>query len=428
MSSDYHQDRISNYIKNFPFPSLHEKQSFVLNEIDVAFASGYNHIIVEAPTGFGKNPVGIATALTLGSSYILTSTKNLQTQYARDFSFVRVAKGKNNFRCEVKDDFIKNRTFRCKPCGGSIGLQSGCYHTSVDYGPCMSDDDFNCKYKTMFKDYQVIGKGTKEERVLLAEGHYRSAYSEWSHLDNLMEDVVRDWRPCQYFHQLNIAIAAAHSVLNYAIFLGLVNKKLPSRELLILDETHMLETEIVKFREIAISRRKWRKYIPNLRIDNHGYDIDGWVHFLDKLRDMMLDIKIPVENKELLIEAKEDIEKLELTIDSISLSPDNWIVSEIKLEGLEVVKVELKPLDVSPFCKSVFTKCNKSLMMSATILDTDTFCRGIGLDHEDVKVIRIGSDFPLKNRPIYPLDVAYLNSYVTDCITPICKMSVILLP
>ena len=54
----------------------------------------------------------------------------------------------------------------------------------------MSDDDFNCKYKTMVKDYQVIGKGTKEERVLLAEGHYRSAYSEWSHLDNLMEDVI----------------------------------------------------------------------------------------------------------------------------------------------------------------------------------------------------------------------------------------------
>jgi superfamily II DNA or RNA helicase len=67
---------------------LREKQSFVLNEIDAAFASGYNHIIVEAPTGFGKSPVGIATALTLGSSYILTSTENLQTQYARDFSFV----------------------------------------------------------------------------------------------------------------------------------------------------------------------------------------------------------------------------------------------------------------------------------------------------------------------------------------------------
>jgi ATP-dependent DNA helicase DinG len=170
-----------------------------------------------------------------------------------------------------------------------------------------------------------------------------------------------------------------------------------------------LETEIVRFREIAISRRKWRKYIPDLKIDNHGYEVEGWVGFLDKLRDMMLDVNIPVENKELLIEAEQDIEKLEFTIDSISLNPDNWIVSEIKLEGHEVVKVELKPLDVSPYCKSVFTKCNKSLMMSATILDSDTFCRGIGLEPDDVKVIRVGSDFPLQNRPIYPLNVAYLN-------------------
>jgi ATP-dependent DNA helicase DinG len=60
-----------------------------------------------------------------------------------------------------------------------------------------------------------------------------------------------------YFHQLNVALAAAHSVLNYAIFLGLANKKLPSRELLIFDEAYLLETEVVRFREIAISRKKW---------------------------------------------------------------------------------------------------------------------------------------------------------------------------
>jgi Rad3-related DNA helicase len=98
---------ISNYIKNFPFATLRERQGNVLSEIDSAFASGYRRIILEAPTGFGKSPVAISTALTLGSSYICTSTKDLQTQYARDFPFVRVAKGKNNFACEVKDDFIR---------------------------------------------------------------------------------------------------------------------------------------------------------------------------------------------------------------------------------------------------------------------------------------------------------------------------------
>ena len=77
-----------------------------------AFNSDYKYIILEAPTGFGKSPVAIAVAMTLGSSYICTSTKDLQTQYSRDFPYLKVAKGKNNFPCLVKEDFIKNGTYQ----------------------------------------------------------------------------------------------------------------------------------------------------------------------------------------------------------------------------------------------------------------------------------------------------------------------------
>ena len=69
------------FMKNFPFQVLREKQSYVLNEIATGFASSYKYILLEAPTGFGKSPVAIATALTLGTSYICTSTKDLQNQY-----------------------------------------------------------------------------------------------------------------------------------------------------------------------------------------------------------------------------------------------------------------------------------------------------------------------------------------------------------
>ena len=103
---------------------------------------------------------------------------------------------------------------------------------------------------------------------------------------------------------------------------------------------------------------------------------------------------------------------MEHTIDNISKHPDNWIVSEITPEqGSEdkVIKVELKPLDVSPYCSGIFKKCNKSLLMSATILDKDAFCASVGLTPADVKFIQVDSDFPLENRPIYPLGVAQLN-------------------
>jgi Rad3-related DNA helicase len=289
-----------------------------------------------------------------------------------------------------------------------------CRHTKADHGPCISNESFKhggCKYRTFQKDYKIINKGTKEEDILIdhvAQNNYQNEHSQWVHIKNLREKQ-RVWRPCEYFHQRNIALASSHSILNYSIFLSLsLTGNLPSRELLILDEAHLLETQIVEFTGISISKKEWRKYIPDLKIEDHGYDVKGWTDFLCNLKDMMINANIL--NEELLIEASQDIDKLELTINSIVSNPRNWIVSEITKEGQEVIKVELKPLDVSPYCKDVFRKCNKTLMMSATILDINAFCTSLGLAPEEVKFIQVPSDFPLQNRPIIPLNVAHLNS------------------
>jgi ATP-dependent DNA helicase DinG len=250
-------------IKNFPFTSQRNNQASAINEICNAFNSGYKYIILEAPTGFGKSPVAIAVALTLGSSYICTSTKDLQTQYARDFPHIKVAKGKNNFACLVKEDFIRNGIYRCGSCASSDVNE--CYHTTVEYGPCMTNESFRdsgCKYRTFTKDYLIDKKGTKEEQVFIdnnAKRHYQKEYSQWLPIQTLKEQ--KEWRPCQYFDQLNMALTSSHSIFNYSIFLALLphKKSLPERDLLVLDEGHLLETEIVKFRGLTISKRRWRR-------------------------------------------------------------------------------------------------------------------------------------------------------------------------
>jgi ATP-dependent DNA helicase DinG len=115
---------------------------------------------------------------------------------------------------------------------------------------------------------------------------------------------------------------------------------------------------------------------------------------------------------ELAVDAIRDTERLSRTINNILSNQKNWIVSDIKKENYEVVKVELKPLDISAYCKSVFEKCSKTLIMSATILSHRAFCRSVGLsggEEDQVKFIRVQSDFPIEQRPIYPLNIAYLN-------------------
>jgi len=465
---------IADFLKNFPFSTKRDRQAHVLNEISAGFASDYKYILLEAPTGFGKSPVAIAIALTLGSSYICTSTKDLQTQYSRDFPYLKVAKGMSNFPCLVKEDFINNRTFRCGVCVSDDVNE--CYHTTVEYGPCMSNESFKdsgCKYRTFSKDYKISNKGTTIENVFIdydTTNYYQKEYSQWLHLENLREQQ-RAWRPCEYFDQLNAALRSSHSIFNYSNFLALLpNKKvLPPRKLLVLDEGHLLETEIVKYRGISISKKRWKRYIPNLKMIDYGYDdIEKWIDFLIELETNMLGLignsqmveslsisrrvkynwinnmtsKLKSKNKkrmvgaseifesdeqiaekydeniskrsssigeELAVEAIRDTEKLTRAINNILSNTKNWIVSEIRKENYEIVRIELKPLDPSSYCKEIFEKCTKTLIMSATILDSIEFCRNVGLTYDDVKFIQVDSDFPLQNRPIYPMSIAYLN-------------------
>jgi ATP-dependent DNA helicase DinG len=421
--------------------------------------------------------------MTLGSSYICTSTKDLQTQYSRDFPYLKAAKGKNNFACLVKEDFIKNDTYKCGICISDNVNE--CHHTTVEYGPCMTNESFKdsgCKYRSFLKDYKISNKGTKDEQVFIDSNnkyYYQKEYSQWLHLRNLKEK--NPWKPCEYFNQLNMALTSSHSIFNYSIFLALLpsKKSLPERDLLVLDEGHLLETEIVKFRGLTISKRRWRRYIYDLKITDYGYDdIENWIDFLVEVETKMLTLtgnnslaeSLSIERKvkynywkgkvsskednkknnnkrkkkivsasdlfdsdeeiaqkyaddesisrksasnigdELAVDALRDTERLTRTINNILANQKNWIVSEIKKENYEVVKVELKPLDISPYCKAVFEKCSKTLIMSATILNHKAFCRSVGLSGEDkVKFIQIPSDFPLEHRPIYPLNITYLN-------------------
>jgi ATP-dependent DNA helicase DinG len=480
---------ITKLISNFPFPHRRDSQTNVLNEICEAFNSDYKYILLEAPTGFGKSPVAVAVALTMGTSYICTSTKDLQTQYSRDFPFVKIAKGMNNFPCLIKEDLIKNNIYKCGICSPSsyTGRNAYCSHTTVDYGPCLTRKSEiareGCIYKSSISAYEVTDRGTKNEQILMnsqTKETYQYQYSKWLQDKNLKESR-KGWIPCGYYDQLNIARNASHSIFNYSMFLALLSneKKIIRRDLLILDEGHLLEAEILNLTDLILSKKKWQKYLPGFFIIDCNDDIKTWIDFLIQLEAKMLALLGDVQKiKELFVfrrqkynwkssnilkikrslntritdyfiaeglrdvatnnntcdavelgeledaiveylgreisnntidQALLDTEKLTQTINAILSNQKNWIVSDIKKEYDEVIKVELKPLDISPYCKDVFDRCSKTLVMSATILNSKAFCRNVGLDVADVKYIRVKSDFPVQNRPIYPLNIAYLN-------------------
>jgi Rad3-related DNA helicase len=302
-----------------------------------------------------------------------------------------------------------------------MGLAESC-----DYGPCVKDDGYDCLYKTRLMDYKVEAEGTRQELVKLdpfAEEKYANKLKSSSKLVDL------DWRPCHYFHQKWIGLRSSHTVYNYRYFLSDVfyAGSAQKRNLLVLDEAHQLESQVGDFRSFTIHRNSLRSLkiqMPEKKVD----EIETWIEFcsvlrerysafIDKANDIIersnQNTSIEPYTEKNIIDALERESNIAAVIEDIQKKKDNWIVSNIQRDQdtNQLVKVTLMPLEVSGYFEPILDKGSIALFMSATILSKDYLCRTAGLDPEKVKFVRIEeSDFPIENRPIHLMNVAWLNA------------------
>ncbi|HYF98991.1 MAG TPA: helicase C-terminal domain-containing protein [Candidatus Saccharimonadales bacterium] len=408
--------------------TIRPKQAKVLEELDQALKSNYKFIFLEAPTGFGKSAVAVTLARFLGSSHICTSTKDLQTQYNRDFPYLSEVKGRNNFSCIVKED---------------MGISESC-----EYGPCLKDDDYDCIYKTRMSDYDVKAEGTIYENIDINKFALKKYYDKAKEHSQL---IKIEWKPCLYYHQKWISLKSSHTIYNYKYFLSdlYYSSGVNKRKLLILDEAHTLESEISSFKNIIFSKEALGRFFPKISMpDNKQTDVETWINFCTTLRDQFTryvekaanilgaggsgrkssssnsnssaningknngDQDIFVSEKN-LIDALNYEKNLSSFLDDLKLHKDNWLVTNITKNEIDntISRIKLEPLIVSNYFQDIFDKGETSLLMSATILSKENLCKAVGLKSDDVKFIRIeNSDFPIKNRPIYLMNVAWLNA------------------
>ncbi len=171
--------------------------------------------------------------------------------------------------------------------------------------------------------------------------------------------------------------------------------------------------------------------MPDSNID----DIETWLDLCVKLKERLFEFteraqgiiersnqKVSLEpyTEKNLIDALELDKNLAGVIDDMKANKDNWIVSGVQRDTAnQLQKVTLTPLDVSSYFNTILDKGSISLLMSATILSKDHLCKTTGLDPEKVKFLRIeDSDFPVKNRPIHLMNVAWLSAKTMNLSMP----------
>lgn len=208
------------------------------------------------------------------------------------------------------------------------------------------------------------------------------------------------YHDCPYYVQLARGLAAQVSVHNYAYWLPSANyqKRFTDLNLLVLDECHLLEDQLRKFVQVELS--SWSLKSVGLSLPDYGNDIGRWRVWADESASMFrAEANEAYDFDKLTKPQVVEIQRVRAIHDKLdTLSrrlEDDWLVEHIGQSHV------FRPVWVTQFGHQyVFRHAEKILMMSATILDAEHFCAGLGIPAKEAAFFRLPSTFPKRQRPI----------------------------
>lgn len=361
---------------HFPFPTIRDAQKLAMAAIVKAKEEGKKFVIIEAPTGIGKSGIAMA-AMSWGKTwsapgfepggYILTPQKILAQQYMNDFAHMGLLelRGKANYHCDTFDTDCDSGALLNDSSDGGDNRQT-----------CP-----NCPYKIAKKAF-----------------------------------IRNPIRTCNNAYFLNETQYAG---------------QLPKCNVLVLDEGHNTEAALLGFADTTITKNRMKEIgLGALPVYKPGENVKclDWLNntflpacstYMSTLENDIADLKYQDKREEALkvIKKLDNYDKYVCRVNRFVNTNDlgNWLVytSEPtdyeKRQGQEP-ELLIKPLTATLVAEEIlFRKAKMIIIMSATILDTVTVMRNLGIKNEEAVVLQLDSEFPLQNRPIYYKPVGKMN-------------------
>lgn len=345
----------------FPLKEARRSQELVIREIDKAYRTGTRTVILEAPVGSGKSAIGVTFARAFGSSHTITPRKSLQDQYYADFSDDLVLmKGRSSYPCTINSGPGTIRQVLLDISKGQV--QAPVYGApNCATAPCRSDPEIwrDCKNNRGGCPYSVAIEVAQKSDIIV--------------------------------HNL-------HSFIFQTAF----TERFDKREIMIIDEVHEVEGML---REFLVKKITVGEIVPDSDMPTGEFSSDVWMTYL--LQDKFVPEVNALERSRKIKEPEYET-GAESYIRRVTelLSGDGKYVptKKINFQGRKEISTtfEFTPVSLGSAAEdSLLSYGERQLLMSGTIYDKDVFCRTLGLDPKTVHFIRIGSTFPLKNRPIY---------------------------
>jgi len=390
-----------------PFKNPRPAQVRALTFIAKAWEDGYDTVVLDLPTGVGKSGVAIGASRLSAQiprngenmdegSWLLTTQKTLQAQYAREFpDFISSVSSKSNYPCVSYE--------------GKESCEKGYRWEKKTHG------------KTLAEYLSTVKKTPQTQHIhdmchrLMAQGHDTSPCAQ---------DGI-----CPYKTAWLNWLGSDIGVTNLAFFLNLVRAKSLNRSLLIVDEAHTVEEELVNFLSMDISEKFLKNDLkmtaPVLRnlAEMRDFVKDSMLPRMKKLRQSLeaesMTMAMQGQNTSLVDRRFRQIDSsLRKAVSFISdKNPDDWVFCSDK-DGNQAAR----PLHTGRVgADMLLTQGKRHLFMSGTILDVDQFCQTVGLERSRVKYYSEDSPFDAEKRVVVVRDCGSMGRKGFDSAWPKAK-------
>ncbi|MFC6873920.1 ATP-dependent DNA helicase [Halobellus marinus] len=343
--------------ESFPAPEFRGAQEQALADIRDAFAAGNEVVLVRAPTGSGKSLLARAIAGAAATKEETTPAEATDAYYttpqvsqlddvAADplLDDLNVIRGKSNYTC----------------------ILNGETDTPVDRAPCVRQSGFDCSVR----------------------------------------------HRCPYFSDRAIASNRRIAAMTLAYFMQTAGSDVfRKRDVVVIDEAHGLAEWAEMYATVELTPRTvpvWDDIsVPDVAAD--GDPIERTARFAETLAgvaERATDELLP--KSELTPDEAARRDRLQELRSELAWfvedcrdpeSPTTWVVDQPDGAGSPIT---IKPLDPARYLHhTVWDRGNRFALLSATILNKEAFCRGVGLDPADVALVDVPHTFPVENRPLY---------------------------
>lgn len=210
------------------------------NQLDVIIThalSKTRFMVLNAPVGWGKSVVNVATGLMHGRTLILTSTKQLQNQYYSDFP-VALVRGRSNFECSGCGGFELSDVELLQPSNDNV-----------------SPERYNCESAQVLR----------------------------------LCDRTRN-QTCNYIRHLHAARNYQTVVANYAVWASMTDtSRLGKFDLLIMDEAHQAVKWACKSAGVSVDIYAAMELLPR-HAPPSSDDFLMWWQWANKIHPLLLEI------------------------------------------------------------------------------------------------------------------------------------------